>query len=627
MEGQSSSWNQDFFLGGLLGLSILLLGFALGGGTPSFVALPGCLLLSASVGVAVSRGGLGAGPVWFFYPTIIGSGMVILRCFSAGGGSWAGWQDLLVGVGAMSYLAAAHMGGRGGFLCGAAVPAALLGLACALVVFLQAAGQVEGHPLWWMAPGQLPRGGEGGSYISGLLATRTSSAALLNATALMVVGYALWGKLGAGWRIVSIWSAGVMVVGGILCQSRAGIMGLAVGGACLAIASLVVAGRYKSRLVWGYLLALGGLGAGAALLLGFLFENHWGVRGRVLALLDDPYRISLWAETISRVGQNEFFWGIGPGKYHPWSKGFSGGNTGGDPVFLHNDWVQFALEYGWPAGMLFMGAFIAHVFGGIFLAGRRSESLGATWNWPQDAYLGGKVGGSAALASIGAHAFFDYPLHMPALACMAGFAAGVCAAGWERRGGKIEKAFAAGAGALLLYGVFMTFSEHAGGDFVSWRAEKMAADGNGEATLSLLRDSRGHSMVGGRQYYLTYGGIALQVAKTGRTAAARTRFAFEARESYSKVLEGSKGDVEGLRGLGISCIFLGNYGAAEANLRAAIEASPNSPRAYEWLGFCLEVQGRREEARKVYRISTRLGEAPLAKSGLGRLAKKAENAP
>lgn len=628
MENRNFGWSGDSFSGLLFGVSILLMGFGMGGGTFAFPSVPAYLLL-AIVMIAVAAGVKAkTKPAWFFYPTFVCVLAVMMRCFLGGGGSWVGWQDLIVLGGGMSYFVAARMGGSREFLRAALVPLTALGLGSASVVFLQASGGIDGHPLWWLAPAHLPRVAEGGNYISGILPTRTASSALLSATALMITGYALWGKVSVGWRICAFWAGGVMLVAALLCQSRAGVMGLAAGCVWMTISSLVVAGRYKSRVIWCYFLGLGGGIAAVLTLFYLLFASHLGVRGRVLTLLEDPYRLVLWSETIFRIDPDKFFWGLGPGKYHLWSKGFSGAGTGGDPVFLHNDWIQFALEYGWPAGILLAVLLSLHALGGIFMTGRSAGRMGATWNWPKSTYLGGKVGSGAALVSLGVHAFFDYPMHMPVVAVVAGFVAGICAVGEAGKPpGRVFKVFMALGGGLLLVGLAAVFFKHIGGDFLSWRAEQMALGGDGRGAWNLLSEGSRDPRQEGRDYHLARGGIALQLAKTAEDAIERGRFARDAGASYAEILRIWKDDPDALRGAGVASLFLGDYGRAEGHLRGAVGASPNSPRAYEWLGFCLEAQGRVTEARKAYKISIQLGEAPIATTRLKKLEPKATNAP
>lgn len=615
-------------IGCILGLSFCLLGFALGGGHSLIFSVPGYTLLAGAVILTSFRGGEGVGPAWFFYPAVI----ICLAIFSLaqwnGGGSWVGWQDLLVLGVVMSYFIAVRGGGSGEFLSGSLLVMSIFGLVSAGVVFSQAAGYFTGHPLWWMSPRHLPNSLGDSNYISGLLPTRTTSAAAFNALALMVLGLALWGKQRAGWRIVSFWAAGVMICASLLCQSRAGIIGLGFGTVGLLIASLVVTDRYKIKSTLGYWSGIGGVMLCILSLFYVLFFNHWGVRGRILSLLEDPYRIKLWSETWFQASVNQLFYGLGPGGFHQWSKKFSGRATGGDPVFLHNDWAQFALEYGWPIGALVAGIFLAHVVGGVVMAGTRAGEIEATWNWPRSDYLGGKVGGVAALLSLGAHAFFDYPMHTPAVSVLAGFAGGVCAS--RVTGHRSSRALSVGwvAGSiLLLSGLVVALWPNLRGEISVWQAENRVASGDLKGAIKVLKAPVGGGIRGNKYRLLEQGNVAIQLAMEEKDIARRGAYIRLARESYLSVLSSEPDNTDALIGSGISSLAMGKFVDAEIRLRAAIDTNPNSPRPYEILGFCFESQGRRLESMKAYRIATRLGQSLIANRNLAKLEEESRKSP
>jgi hypothetical protein len=610
----------NFYTGGLLGGGLLSLGFGLGGGTFIFPSAVGYALVAIGLLFSSLMWREGAGWVaWFFFPTAAGGIFVVLRGLAGGGGSWVGWQDLIAAGGLMAYFVAAQRGTRSNFLAGVLLPLSILGLVMSGVIFLQAAGHLDGHPLHALAPGFLPQTGGAGGYMSSLLPTRTASAAALNAMAMIILGQALWGKVGSGCRIALLWSGVTLLAAGILCQSRAGVIGLAAGIAWLVTSSLVVAGRYKSRALPLYFMGIGGVVVAVGGLLYLFYDNHWGVRGKFWALFEDPYRLLLWGETISQTGREGFLWGLGPGGYHQWSRGFSGRFTGGDPVFLHNDWIQFALEYGWVAGVLLVAAFAVHLLWGLALVAKRASGLAATWDWPRSAYLAGKVGAGASLASIGAHAFFDYPMHTPLVASLAGFAAGICAAGGRRGRPPIYTRAVAWAGVILVTLGVAIFPKALAGDFVSWKAERLAGRGDVKGGLEVLMTPLSQKVAGGRDSQLAEGNLALTLAQSERDPKSRARLAKLAGDAYSAVLLSKPGDTDALRGLGISSLAAGNYGMAERLLRESVARSPNSARAYEWLGFCLESQGRTLEAMKAYRISIRIGGAPLAVERLNKM--------
>ena len=555
-----------------------------------------------------------------FLPMLVAliASVIFLRSGQSGGGAAAGWNDWLILSAFIPYLIFSRWGSDRGFFGGFAAVAGLGTLFQSGVVLLQFSGAIVGHPLSELSSGWVPGLSESAAgYISGTMPTRTSAAAVFNAMALLILSIGVWGKVGAGWRIVSIWTACVLVSASFLCQSRAGILGLSAGGLAFVICALVVVNRYPAgRLVHGLGLCLAFFTLLATLSVKFYTES-WSIRNKFTSLHDDSYRMRLWSEVVHHFNPDNILSGVGPGNFHRWSRIFSGAGTGGDPVYLHNDWMQLIVEHGAIVGAAVVLLVALHLAYGLVLCATRSQSLAGTWSWPRSTAVGTSVGGVCASFSLLVHGFFDWALHIPAVIALLGISLGAAVSGARatpvKTGWWIAPVLLIAAGLSFFWVVFRDAHD----DLVVWRAEKLRKGGHLEQSWEKLQQGRSDSPALLREM----GEVAKLIGLGSGDWNSRQKWLRKAAEKY---LSGSGPDLSeptSLREAGLCLSISGDLAGGEKLIRNSISKNPNAARGYEYLGVCLQRQGRVAEARRAYYSALRLGGGEIATVNLVQLEK------
>jgi len=579
-------------------------------------AVPGALLMfGAGAGLLFLGRGVCPGNV----ATLSGAGILCAvifgRAWVDGGGSWAGWQDWLIVLMFLSYLIFSGWASNRKFYNGFLLMATVGVLAQSIIVILQSSGIIAGHPLAGFVEGMTPSAQDVvGKYISGTLPTRTIAGAVFNSVAFLILGSAVWGRWGVGWRIFLFWVACILFTSVILCQSRAAILGMLAGGAAFAVCTMSISSRYEGgKILHGFVTAsiffmiLSGL-------LWLFFNENWGVRGKIATIHDDSYRIRLWLETANHFSRDKLLTGIGAGAFHNWSKVFSGRGTGGDPVFLHNDWLQLVIEHGIILGGASILFFLFILACGFLSACRIANSLEGTWGWPKSTSLGSVVGGVTSSCSLAVHGFFDYALQFPALLILLGVSVG--AASIDRPGSKfIESRGISGKICVFWYccslaGFSIMAVRDCPSDIISWRAWRAQDSGNIEEAWNLLR--LGNFTYASRDLVREGGRVATKIALLQANHGMRKQWLKKSVEMYKVGLERDPSDPLFLREAGLCSVLAGDFPEGERMIRQAISMNPNSPRGYEYLGLCFQRQGRLKEARKAYKAALSLGPAPIA---------------
>lgn len=260
-----------------------------------------------------------------------------------------------------------------------------------------------------------------GFYING-----NHLAWFLNASALAMLAVAAWSRAKAWLRVLALYAFAMALAGSLITLSRGGIIGLATGLSLFCVGSSVLLLRAGGgRRLPGFLAVL------AALLLAaagawFVFQESARVQARLAELTLETYRPRIFDAAL-RHWQEAPMWGGGPGSFEDAARRLRTFETETDDIFAHNDWLQLAAEFGYPAAALVLLLVLALLAGGISTLGgslaRRMASSAAGGSHAAAAQL-------AALSILGAcavHSFLDFNMQIPANALMAAASAGMLA--------------------------------------------------------------------------------------------------------------------------------------------------------------------------------------------------------
>jgi O-antigen ligase len=252
----------------------------------------------------------------------------------------------------------------------------------------------------------------------GLFLNPNQFAWMMNALALMALSVGIWGRVRILFRIGLLYLAGVFGVMAILSASRGGLISLVAGVATFLVLSLIavlVSGGRRRVL----LLVTGGVML--TLCLGAIyaaFSTSWVAQGRFGALLLPEARSGFFEDAI-RLFQTQPLQGSGPGVYRYAARLYRTGDVSGDPIFVHDDWLQGLAEYGFVGFgaallvlILALAAGARGFFGFVRLAARETGS-------PASSSAGFVLGAVCGIVAGAVHSNVDFNLHIPANALLA----------------------------------------------------------------------------------------------------------------------------------------------------------------------------------------------------------------
>ncbi len=257
-----------------------------------------------------------------------------------------------------------------------------------------------------------------------------------NIGALLALGMGVWGRVSLLWRLVLLYFVVVFAGLTVFSASRGGLLSLAVGGIVFCGLSLLIV--WRCGVVRRRGLILGVLSGVAVVLIGIgvLYSQNWVMQGRLDSLTDENLRSDL-AKVAIRLFEQSPLLGAGPGTFVYAAREFRVKRNETDPIFAHDDWVQFLAEYGY-VGMVLWLAFAAVIVGGALRA-LLAVSREAVEKRDQPMSLrGGLIAGSlAALAACLVHGFTDFNIHVPANFMIAAMVMGLLVSGRGRASGRV----------------------------------------------------------------------------------------------------------------------------------------------------------------------------------------------
>ncbi len=501
-------------------------------------------------------------------------------------------------------------------------------LACVHVVIAvaQFASTAPFHPLADLALHMnLPRGDghlANRGWVSGTLESRGSLSSILQITSFLALGMLVWGRAGAGVKMLLMWAAAAGFAVLALSMSRAAYFGLPAGVLVFALTSFFIVRR-------GALAHRGWLGAGAlalvalALGLGMLVgAESVSVQLRVSEMGSDDYREKLWFITAPPMLALDPWLGAGASMFDQLSLRYRGAGFTGRAVHAHNDWLQLLVEYG-RAGFALGAAFFAvHLVAGWRNALRMAREMPPAGLLPQGMDLGLTTGALAAGASQGVHAFFDYRMHVPAVVLLLALCAGWLAGArlgtppgerwpmprWLR---VLAFAFPFVPGAALVWWV----AREAPAEHRALQAHNAIMRGDPALARDLVEQGLGLSP--GNPRLLTLAGESAQaLGNASSDPTERMEWYRRAADEFGAVTRHRPYFGHAWREL---ALCLERYGrprtALPAHLRA-IGREPYDARGYEYLALHYWRQGRTDEAERLFRLAQTLQGTSLARDYL-----------
>ena len=245
-------------------------------------------------------------------------------------------------------------------------------------------------------------------------------AAFLTLLVPLALSQALLGRGGAVPRIVAGYAA-LMMLGGIaVTMSRGGWLG---AGTAVTTFSLWLLRRPQYRIPMAALVAVLCLGT-----VTFLVQSE-KARARIDALTESGkkdsglFRAWIWKPAL-RMWSDHRVQGVGPGQFDTRFPAYRTPMTPLSPRHVHNEYLEVLVEYG-VIGAGIVGLGLAAFGYGLYRTSRHVERGSSDLGLKQSNRTAFFAGGVAGLAGLGVHCFFDFNLHIPAVAVAASVLAGI----------------------------------------------------------------------------------------------------------------------------------------------------------------------------------------------------------
>jgi len=305
---------------------------------------------------------------------------------------------------------------------------AFLSVAQTGIALVQFTAASQWHPLadWALHMG-LPSG-DGAAinlgFVSGTLASRGSFSAVLLPSAFLFLGMLVWGRGGVILKMLLFWITAVTFAGLGFSLSRAAYLALPVGLIVFVTVSFFVLRRGALSHRWG-------LSAAVLVLVGFflvfvfsLGTESFLIQSRLSIIGVDEFRERLWLRMIPPMLTLDPWMGAGANMFDQLAARYRTTDFASRPVHAHNDWLQLLVEYGRVGLFLGLTFFACHFAAGWRKALRLAREHASFGQPPQSMELGLLTGSLAALSAVAVHSFFDYRLHIPAVALLVALCAG-----------------------------------------------------------------------------------------------------------------------------------------------------------------------------------------------------------
>lgn len=252
---------------------------------------------------------------------------------------------------------------------------------------------------------------------------------------------AVWVKILAGYAALMC-GAGIMMTG-----SRGGYVSTFIGLIVFSGLSLFLAVRQHRKqlmLILGAgLIVVGAIGFGVVRMV----DQSLAVRSRVNAVsVVDPARVQLWLPAVKQFQVSPIF-GTGSATYLYYGRQFRDPALQTDPIYAHNDYLQFLAEFGLIGMVGFLAFLGVHLWSGwktFFqsVSQRPADSHGSDgltlrhpgrsgrkkrFEFRRSNTLALTIGALSSAATCMVHSFVDFNLHIPANTLVMAFVFGLLA--------------------------------------------------------------------------------------------------------------------------------------------------------------------------------------------------------
>ncbi len=442
---------------------------------------------------------------------------------------------------------------------------------------------------------------------------------LLSAATLMALAFTLIGRVGPATRLACLLAVGVAGAGVLLTGSRGGALALAVGlmvYLVLGVRAMVMCRHRRRWLLRGVFVLLLAALAGSAF---WLVGEEEGIRKRLEGSLSDSYRRDLWPLAWEQVRADPWQGG-GAGSFRYRAREARPAWWRHDDLYVHNDWLQAAAEYGLPVlGWLLL---VVALHGAVAVSGYLEvlDRLNAR-RWPGSNQAALLLGGGAVLAAWSFHTCFDFNLQVPANTLLAAALMGMLV---SRRAGGEEAAVAGwvwrGGVATVLLGVgiaLLSLCATGRGEWHQLQGENALL--KGEPRTARLEAARGLVFAPGNPYlWRTQGEAWLALGKEERLVAHYER----AEEAFARLVElAPRDDLHYLR-LAEAQLGQGKGREALQSARQAMALAPGYPAAYEIAGRSAQAQGDDRQAQEYYHEALARGAPASVRERLRQVTQK-----
>lgn len=506
------------------------------------------------------------------------------------------------------------------------------GFAIALCVLqlVPAAVQFFGQDGWMPLPFAQRRLGNWPGRVSGFFISPNNFAGLVEMGALLAAALAFLGRMSKVWRVLLLVAALGCAAGTLASGSRGGYIGLGAGVFALVVLLLSVwtHGRGASRRALLPAAALGGLMLALAATWWVIAEDPY-LSDRIQQISrPEDLRPMLWSSALQQFQLSPLF-GTGGFSFLYYGRLFRDPSVQGDPIHVHNDYLQLLADYGWLGALLFAAVLVLHAVNGTRSFAQLRREVGAVGGSSDRLAL--LAGCLSVLVAYLAHSVVEFNVQLPLNALVvAAVLAALANPGAPERAGEVHEPLGgldvavqtalALTGAVLLTGAWRVVP----GEYFVERARYALREGQPAEALAWARRGLAGSQDNPELCYHA-GEAALQLAFASPAEAASLRT--EAVGHFAGGLRAFPYDTRLALKLAQAQAATGDYWGASESLVYAEQLDPNSGFVPAFRGIVEYWSGDLEAARAAFEAAVTAGGggAALARQGLQLIKEEQRN--